>query len=116
MVDGYYLSLLGTAPTTEAMINLDSLGLPSYDLTCLEEPFSMTEVEKIVKLVPLDESLDLDGFTGRFYVTCWQIIIDDFMRALDHFYCADMRGMATTNKALVSLLPKVVGAVDIKDF
>jgi len=38
------------------------------------------------------------------------------MNALDHFHREDMRGLGAVNKALVSLLPKKVGAVDIKDF
>lgn len=116
VVDGYYAELLGTAPVREASINLDLLDLASLDLTRLEEPFMEEEVYKTIKDMPLDKAPGPDGFTGRFYAACWQIIKSDFMRALQHFHREDMRGMAATNKALVSLLPKKAGAVDIKDY
>jgi hypothetical protein len=64
----------------------------------------------------MDKAPGPDGFTGRFYATCWHIIKEDFMRALDQFYAGDMRGMAAINKALVTLLPKKAGAVDVRDF
>lgn len=38
------------------------------------------------------------------------------MRALEHFHKGDMRGLAAINKAVVSLLPKKDGVVDIKDY
>lgn len=38
------------------------------------------------------------------------------MRAFGCFYSGDMRGLPAINKAMVSLLPKVDGAIDIKDF
>ena len=82
----------------------------------LEAPFLPEEVEKIIKSMPLDKAPGPDGFTGRFYATCWQIIKVDFMRALDQFFGGDMRGLAAINRAVVTLLPKKEGAVDLKDF
>lgn len=76
----------------------------------------MEEVEKAIKVMPLDKASAPDGFTGRLYASCWQIVKTDFMRALDQFHQGDMRGLAVINKALVSLLPKREGALDIKDF
>lgn len=73
-------------------------------------------MEKVIKSMPLDKAPGLDRFTGTFFATCWSVIKVDLMRALDCFYHGDMRGLPTTNKAIVSLLPKVDGALDIKDF
>lgn len=64
----------------------------------------------------MDKAPGPDGFTGRFFATCWEVIKDDLMRALDCFYRGDMRGLPAINKAIVSLLPKMEGALDIKDF
>lgn len=116
MVDQYYGGLLGAAPEREHAMNLDILNLPSLDLSHLELPFTEGEVEKIVKAMPLDKAPGPDGFTGRFYASCWDIIKHDFMRALHLFYHGDMRGLPAINKDLISLLPKVDGAVDIRDF
>ena len=38
------------------------------------------------------------------------------MAALDCFFRGDMHGLHAINKAIVSLLPKVVGASDVRDF
>lgn len=38
------------------------------------------------------------------------------MRAMDAFFRGDMRGLSAINKAIITLLPKMDGAVDIKDF
>ena len=38
------------------------------------------------------------------------------MRALDQLYEGDVRSMAEINKALVTLLPKKAGGVDVRDF
>ena len=38
------------------------------------------------------------------------------MNAFHHLYNGDMRGLHTINKAIVTLLPKKSGAVDIRDF
>lgn len=43
------------------------------------------------------------------------IIKDDLMRAMDQFFREDMRGLGAINKALVSLLPKKDGAVELTD-
>lgn len=116
VVDDYYEELLGATTSREVAVNLDILDLPSHDLAHLEAPFTMEEVEKTIKAMPLDKAPGPDGFTGRFYVVCWQTIREDFMRALEHFHKGDMRGLAAINKAVVSLLPKKDGVVDIKDY
>lgn len=115
-VDDYFSSVFGEAPAREHALDLASIHLPSRNLAHLEAPFTEEEVEKIVKSMPLDKAPGPDGFTGRFYAACWNIIRQDFMQAFEAFYQADMRGLTVLNKAIVTLLPKKEGAVDIKDF
>lgn len=115
-IDDYYQRLLGSAAERSHTLNLQLLGLPRRDLRKLEDPFSVDEVEKVIKEMPMDKAPGPDGFTGRFYATCWHIIKNDFMKAIDMFHGGDMRGLQAINRATVSLLPKKVGAVDIKDF
>jgi hypothetical protein len=70
-------------------------------------------VAKAIKSMPPDKAPEPDGFTGRFYATCWDIIRADFMRALDCFFRGDMRGLHAINKALFTLLPKKDGAMEL---
>lgn len=72
-------------------------------------------MEKVIKSMPLDKAPGPDGFTGRF-ASCWLIIKGDIMRALHAFHQGDMRGLPAINKAIVTLLPKLDGAEDIRDF
>lgn len=116
MVDSYYDNLLGTAPHRPHAINLDQLQLPSMPMTQLDVEFTEEEIEKVVKSMPLDKAPGPDEFTRRFFATCWPVIKDDIMSAFDYFFRGDMRGLPAINKAIVSLLPKVDGAVDVKDF
>jgi hypothetical protein len=43
---------------------------------------SKEEVWNTVKQLPGDKPPGLDGFTGRFYKNCWQIIKGGIMRAI----------------------------------
>lgn len=114
-VDSYFQRILGEAPARDFRLNLEALQLPHLTLDHLEIPFTEEEVFKAVKAMPLDKAPGPDGFTTRFYACCWDIIKTDFMRAMDCFFRGDMRGLHTINKALVTLLPKVDGADDLKD-
>ena len=71
------------------------LGLPRLNLAHLERPFTEEEVEGVIKLMPQDKASGPDGFTGRFYATCWSIIKEDFMSAIGCFYSGDMRGLSS---------------------
>ena len=44
------------------------------DLSHLKIPFTFEEVEKVVKSLPPDKSPGPDGFTNRFFASCWSII------------------------------------------
>lgn len=116
VADAYYMEVLGSAPVREYGLDLAELGYRRGTCPHLDMPFSAEEVLKVIKSMPLDKAPGPDGFTGRFYYVCWDIIREDFMCALHAFHCGDMRGMHAINKALITLIPKVDGAVDIRDF
>ena len=78
----FYENLLGTAEEREYTIDLDAIGVQQHDLSTLDSPFS-EEVWSTIKGMPLDSALGPDGFTGRFYKTCWNIIKGDIMLALE---------------------------------
>lgn len=77
----FYSNLIGKDIDRDTTINLDNLNLPRYDLEALDFPFS-EEVWNTIKDLPADKAPGLDGFTGRFYKSCWAIIKDDIMAAL----------------------------------
>jgi hypothetical protein len=78
----FYNGLLGTHENREVTIDLEALGVPSPELANLDAPFSEEEVWETIKHLPSDKASRPDGFTGRFYKTCWPIIKTDVMAAI----------------------------------
>jgi hypothetical protein len=112
----FYDGLLGTALGRENSLNLDALGMPSFNLDELDVPFSEEEVWGTVKSMPSDKAPGPDGFTGRFYKACWATIKADVMAAISCVWARKFRNMGLLNSAYITLLPKVEGAAQVKDF
>jgi hypothetical protein len=74
LVDLYYEEVLGTSANREHTINLNELGVPMFDLSDLDSPFSEEEAWATIKGLPADKVLGPDGLTGRFHKSCWPII------------------------------------------
>jgi hypothetical protein len=100
-VDDYFSEAFDSCVVWRHALNLEALGSPRLELSHLEDPFTMEEVEKVIKAMPTDKAPGPDRFTGRFYAVCWHIIREDFMRAMGCFYNGDVRGMAAINKSLI---------------
>jgi hypothetical protein len=107
---------LGTSENRERSINLENLGMPSYDLSELEAPFSEQEVWEVIKLLPSDKAPGPDGFAGRFYKACWDIIKVDVMAAISAVWGRKFENFGRLNSAYITLIPKMDGAENVKDF
>ena len=64
----------------------------------------------------MDKAPGPDGFIGRFYKSCWSIIKEDVLMALDVIHRGHVFKFSLLNTAYVTLLPKKVDAVEAKDF
>ena len=82
------------------------LGVQQHDLSTLDCPFSEEEVWATIKGMPLDKAPGPDGFTGRFYKTCWNIIKGDIMLALEAIQRGHVFKFKLLNTAFITLLPK----------
>jgi hypothetical protein len=67
-------------------------------------------------LIPLDKAPGPDGFTGRFYKVCWDIIKVDVMAAFSAVGCRRFINFHVLNTAYITLIPKFEGADQVKDF
>jgi len=112
----FYSNLIGKESDRDRTIDLDRLDLPSFDLEALESPFSDEEVWNTIKELPSDKAPGPDGFTGRFYKTCWTVIKGDVMAALHTIWGRNFRNLWLLNSAYITLIPKKTVADQVKDF
>ena len=112
----FYSSLLGECLDREATVNLEELNLPRIDLADLEVPFTEEEVWKTIQSLPTDKAPGPDGFTGKFYKTCWPIIKPEIMAAVSAVWSRKLCNFELLNSAYITLLPKKEDAASIRDF
>ena len=116
IIDDFYNSLLGTHVDRENTVDLTELGLNTHDLTKLDLPFTAEEVWRTIEQLPPDKAPGPDGFTGRFYRSCWSIIKDDIIAAISAIWSRKFVNFEVLNTAFITLLPKVDSAERPKDF
>lgn len=57
-----------------------------------------------------------DGFIGAFFTTCWVIIKEDVIQAINQFYEMNQQGLHYLNQALVVLIPKKENPTSVSDY
>ena len=97
-------------------INWQSLGYAMHDLSDLEAPFSLQEVQNTINAMPSDKAPGPDGFTSAFFKACWGIIQDDVIAALNSLFTMNAQGFEWLNSACIVLLPKKMDAMRVTDF
>jgi hypothetical protein len=55
-------------------------------LSHLECAFTEEEIKKVVLETPKEKAPGPDGFIELFFSSCWDIIKDDLIRAVNQFY------------------------------
>ena len=69
----------------------------------------------MVKGMDRDKAPSLDGFSMAFFQDCWEVIKEDIMSVFFDFY-ARGKFEKSLNATFISLIPKVFGASDLKEF
>jgi hypothetical protein len=116
VIDAYSEDVLGSNLYREQTINLNELGVPSFELLGLDAPFTEEEVWAKIKALPSDKAPGPDGLTGRFYKVCWSVIKQYILTAISAIWSRKMMGFSALNTAYIMLLPKKEVAEHPKDF
>jgi hypothetical protein len=111
----FFSNLLGCAEERTFSLNLAAFHHQQMNLTHLDEPFTAEEVWATIKDMPLDKAPGPDGFTGRFYRSCWRFIGSDVLRALDAIHRGHVFKLRLLNSAFITLIPKK-DAITVKDY
>jgi hypothetical protein len=81
----------------------------------LEREFEEEEVRKSVMAMEGDKAPGPDGFSIAFFQVCWEVVKEDVMKVFREFH-DEGRFEASLNSTFISLIPKIPGASEIKDF
>jgi len=112
----YFDNLLGTALPRVSTLDLSFFHRAGIDLSSLDDTITEEEVWNTIKDLPADRAPGPDGYTGRFYKSCWSIIKADFMAAIITLQQEDARKLWLINSAYLTLIPKKDEALTAKDF
>ena len=113
VIDEFYVNLLGSCTAREHTINLAELGISEHNLSELDLPFTEEEVWSTIKQMPSDKAPGPDGFTGRFYKTCWPIIKEDIMAAISAIWSRKLVNFGTLNSAYTIPQPLIADTIRV---
>jgi len=116
IVVDYFSNHIGSTSTRQLTLAWQALGYAPQDLSELELPFSHDELREVIDSMPIDKALEPDGFTGKFYKSCWGIIKEDILLALNSLYTMNAQGLQLLSTANIVLLPKKGDATEITDY
>jgi hypothetical protein len=89
--------------------------LGSDEANSLVLPFGEEEVLEAVRCMSGDKAPGPDGFTMAFYQAYWDVVKSDVMKVMHHFHHYGTFAKSL-NATFVVLIPKKVGATEVKDF
>jgi hypothetical protein len=116
VAQSHFKAAIGRANPRSISFNWDALNLPSPNLDGLDDAFTENEVKEAIMDMPSDKAPGPDGFNGKFFKSCWEIIKGDVMAAMNCFSDLRARNLHWLNTANIVLLPKKDGAEEITDF
>jgi hypothetical protein len=89
--------------------------IQEHDLHQIEEAFTKEDIDRVIKILPLDKAPSPDGFNGTILKKCWPIIREDIYElCLDFFN--DIVDLQAINNSFITLVPKVNSPVSVNDF
>jgi hypothetical protein len=93
----------------------DFTSLEVEEASHLERPFSEEEVVVALNQIRGEKAPGLDRFTLAFFHHCWDVVKKEVLDSFQEFYVHEAFERSL-NSAFVVLIPKKVGASDVKDF
>jgi hypothetical protein len=112
----FFSELLGNHVERTQVLDWNQLQLCRMEDDSMDIPFSETEIENTIKMLPAEKAPGPDGFTGSFYKRCWQTIKGDVLEAMNSFYNLQAGPLVHMNGANIVLIPKLEVSEHAKDF
>jgi hypothetical protein len=106
IIFNHFLNHIGAHVPKSGMLNLGELDWQPRDLQHLEVPFTEDEVKVVIMEAPKEKALRYDGYIGRFFSHCWNIIKDGIFKSVEQFYMMNQQDRHLLNQALVVNIPQ----------
>jgi hypothetical protein len=112
----HFLQHNGTYIPRQCSLNFTKLGWEPKNLDHLELPFTEEEIKSVIKAAPKEKALGPESFIRMFFSSCWSILKEDTVRAVQHFYMMNQQGLHFLNEAFVVLIPKKDNPMKVSDY
>ena len=96
-------------------MGLEFSSINDYEAASLERPFAEEEIKVAHFDMSGDKAPSPDGFTTTFWQCNWDIVKEDILSLFREFH-ANGRFVRSLNTIFLVLVPKKVGAEDLKDY
>jgi hypothetical protein len=115
----FYVQLMGHESDSLQHVDIEALRNGSQlTLSQREElvrPIAVKEIEEALYGIGDLKSPGVDGYSSKFFKSCWRIVKDDVVKAAQEFF-EQMMLFTPFNQTVVTLVPKYEGAKSVKDF
>uniref|UniRef100_A0A453DUR4 Reverse transcriptase domain-containing protein n=1 Tax=Aegilops tauschii subsp. strangulata TaxID=200361 RepID=A0A453DUR4_AEGTS len=116
-VDGFYRDLFSASPRGGLSLAQDIWPAHSCvspaDNAALTAPFSEAEVWAAIKGMNPSSAHGRDGLPVKLFQSFWEVIKPEVMALFDEFFVGSIN-LARLNFGVITLIPKVTGASDIR--
>jgi hypothetical protein len=82
----------------------------------MDVPFSEEDIQYAILNAPKENVPGPDRFIGLFFSSCWSIVKDDIVGAIQQFYHMNQLGLLFLNQDFVVLVPKKSNPTTITDY
>jgi hypothetical protein len=111
LATSFYKNLFGPSQDSSILLdNLDMKQLDEDDKDLLTSPFSLEEIKEVVFSLKHNSAPGPDGFPSKFFQDFWDTIKSDLFNLFKSFHDGSL------NFGIVTLIPKIPDATDIKAF
>ena len=76
------------------------------NLNLLEEPFTQSEIDNVIKALPNDKSPGPNGFNNEFLKKCWPVFKQDFYDLCNDFF-ENSVCLRSINSSYITRIPKI---------
>ena len=116
LATSFYQNLFGHSQESSMNLNhLDMKMLDDNDRDHLTRPFDMKEIREVVFSMKHNRAPGPDSIPAEFFQEFWDTIKDDLFNLFQDFHAGTLN-IERLNFGVVTLIPKVPNAIDIKAF